>query len=517
MLFRRAGWLLAAVVMVSCARGGQSAPAHVLRIADVVQPSSFDPLLAHDQDTIGYDLLIAQTLVGLDAHNRLAPVLITQLPTRANGGISADGRRIVYHLRKGVRFADGVELTSADVAFTYRAIMDPRNNVLSQDAYRRIASLTTPNRYTVVVRLKHRWGAAVSDLFAESDFAFGILPAHAFTGTDLLHAAWEQHPFASGPFRVKSWRRGDRAILVPNPYFSPKPRLHEIVLQMIPSDNSAFLALQAGEVDVAPLSPQMLAQARNLPNIRVLRTPENAIAWFSLQTTHPPADELAVRRAIAYALNMKEVRKAYQGVYPQAGSFLPPVFRAHDASIKPYPYNLARARALLDGRRVNALLVIESENPLWARIATVVQQQLARAGITVTIKAFPTALFNAPDGPMRSGRFTMALDRWIRGADPEQSIVFTCSQANADGDNISRFCDPAFERLFADQERSPNRAQRRRDFAAMQRIVQREVPVIPLYYETYFEGVNRRVSGFARTMLRYPRAPERWDTAGAGP
>ena len=71
-------------------------------------------------------------------------------------------------------------MTSGDVAFTYRAILDPRNPVESVDAYRRIAALQARDRYTVVVRLKRRWNAAVAELFAQADFAFGILPAHAF-------------------------------------------------------------------------------------------------------------------------------------------------------------------------------------------------------------------------------------------------------------------------------------------------------------------------------------------------
>jgi peptide/nickel transport system substrate-binding protein len=174
----------------------------VLFIADNVDPTSLNPLLAHDQDTIGYDLLVTQTLVGLSADNRLVPVLVTRVPSRVNGDVSPDGRTIVYHLRRGIRFADGAELTSADVGFTYRAIVDPRNPVESVDAYRRIAALQTSDRYTVVVRLHRPWNAAVAELFAQADFAFGILPAHAFATTDIRRGAWDQRPFGTGPFRV---------------------------------------------------------------------------------------------------------------------------------------------------------------------------------------------------------------------------------------------------------------------------------------------------------------------------
>ncbi len=513
---RKALTLGLALLLAACAGGaprGNAGAAHVLRIADLSDPSSLDPLLAHDQDTIGYDLLVCQTLVGMDAQNRLTPVLIGRVPSRSNGGISSDGQTIVYRLRKGVRFADGVELTSADVAFTYRAIMDARNPVLSQDAYRRIASLSTPDRYTVVIRLKRPWNAAVSDLFAQSDFAFGILPAHAFTSTALQHAPWEERPFGSGPFRVTEWRRGDRVVLEPNPYFSPKPKLARIELRMIPDRGSALVALQAHDVDIAPILPQSIAQTEDTPGLRVLRTPENATEWLTLQTMQGPAREVRVRRAIALALDLAALEKAYQAAYPRAGAFLPPVLQWHDSGIHAYAHDLRTARALLGGKPIEALLVLASGNAAWLRMATVVQQQLASAGIRVTIKTFTTTLFNAPGGPIRNARFTIAIDGWLGGADPEQSIVFSCSQAAVNGNNISRYCDPRFEALFADQQTARAAQRRRADFLAMQRLVHDALPVIPIYYEVYFDGLNSRVRGFGRNMLRFPVAPESWDTA----
>jgi len=506
------GLMLQLAACAGNAQHGRGAP-HVLRIADLSDPSSLDPLLAHDQDTIGYDLLVNQTLVGMDARNRLTPVLIERIPSRANGGISRDGKIIVYHLRRGVRFADGVELTSADVVFTYRAIMDARNPVLSQDAYRRIATLSAPDRFTVVIRLKRPWNAAVSDLFAQSDFAFGILPAHAFASTALQHAPWEQHPFGSGPFRVTQWRRGDRVVLEPNPYFSPRPKLARIELRMIPDRGSALVALQADDVDIAPILPQSIAQVEHAAALRVLRTPENATEWLTLQTSRGPAKDLNLRRAVASALDVAGLEKAYQAAYPRAAAFLPPVLPWHDSSITSGAHNLAAARALLGGKTVDALLVLASGNAAWLRMATVVQQQLAPAGIRVTIKTFPTTLFNAPDGPVRNARFTIAIDGWLGGADPEQSVIFTCSQANVNGDNISRYCDPRFEALFADQQTTGNAARRKGDFMAMQRLVRDALPVIPIYYEVYFDGVSSRVENFSRNMLRFPVAPESWDTA----
>ena len=503
------------LLLGGCGRGGHAfAPApHTLEIADLSNPNSLNPLLAHDQDTIAYDLLICQTLIGLDARNRLVPILVTKVPTRANGGISRDGLRITYHLRRGVRFADGVPLTSADVAFTYRAIMDPRNPVLSQDAYLRIASLSTPDPYTVVIRLKRPWNAAVSDLFAQSDFAFGILPAHAFANTDVVNAAWENHAFGSGPFRVVQWRRGDRVVLEPNPYFLPRPRLQRIVLRMIPDIDTAFVALQTGEVDVAPLYPDMLANARGEHGIRILETPENATVWLTLQMHDAPTSSLSVRRAVAEALNLAQIRESLHDVYPVAGSFLPPVLtRWYDPGVRPYPYDLAAARALLAGKRVRGSLVVQAGS-IDVRTATIVQHDLAQAGIDVYVKPVAVALYNAPSGPVRNARFMLTIDGWLGGADPEQSIVFLCSQATVDGDNNGRFCNPRFEQLFADQQTTSSERRRRADFKAMQELIHDHLPIVPLYYQSFFDGVNARVRDFKRNMLRYPVDPQDWDAS----
>src|SRR5262249_51783404 len=156
---------------------------------------------------------LCQTLIGLSADNRDVPILVTRIPSRRNGDISADGMRITYHLRADAHFADGVPLTSADVAFTYRAIFDPRNRTVSVEPYRRIASLTTPDAHTVVIRLRAPWNAAVRVLFAQADYVYGILPKHAFADTKVVGTPWEDAPFGTGPFRVKKWLRGDRIVL----------------------------------------------------------------------------------------------------------------------------------------------------------------------------------------------------------------------------------------------------------------------------------------------------------------
>ena len=157
------------------------------------------------------------------------------------------------------------------------------------------------------------------------------------------------------------------------------------------------------------------------------------------------------------------------------------------------------------------VLLVRQELGNGSGVAAIIQRELAAVGIRVTIKSFPPSTFNAPQGPLRSGRFNMAPLGWIGGADPEQSVVFACDQVGPDGNNVQRFCDPRFEAAFRDQAVTPDERRREHDFIAMQQIVYDRMPMIPLDYPRYLDVEGPRVTGFARNMLGFPVKAEAWD------
>ena len=89
--------------------------------------------------------------------------------------------------------------------------------------------------------------------------------------------------------------------------------------------------------------------------------------------------------------------------------------------------------------------------------------------------------------------------------------MFACSQIGPDGNNISRFCDRRLDSAFKDQAVTADERRRAADFRTIQRIVYRQVPVIPLDYLRYFDAANRRVTGFTRNMLGFPVNAQNWD------
>ena len=145
-----------------------------------------------------------------------------------NGGISKDGLTITYHLRHGVRWHDGAPFDSGDVKFTWQAIMNPRNNVVSRRGYDQVASVDTPDDYTVVFHMKRFFAPAIDTIFGESDTPYRILPrASARERIPIsIRSPFNSAPVGTGPYRFVRWLRGDRIVLAANPaYFRGAPKI----------------------------------------------------------------------------------------------------------------------------------------------------------------------------------------------------------------------------------------------------------------------------------------------------
>lgn len=466
---------------------------------------TLNPIIAFGQRLIDLTQLYTQPLVGIGSDDRPIPVLCDEVPSVQNGGISRDGLTITYHLRRGVRFADGVPFTSRDVAFTYRAIVDPRNPVTEASPYFRIASLETPDPYTVRIRLKRRWAGAVDELFAASDYVYGILPAHAFSSTDVVAAAWNEHPFGTGPFRVVRWSRGDSVELVPNPYARPAPHLRRIVVKMLEDEDTAFIALRAHAIDFTDITYDQVALARADQSIAVVPVARNEVDDLEFETTNPATSELNVRRAVAYAVDRAAIeRSVYHGLSPLATTEIPPVFAQHDDAIEALPYDPARARTLLAGRHPTMRISFNASESTYRKVATLVQAQLRAVGIDAVLKGATPALLYAPPeqgGILYDGLFEIEVGGWYGGLDPEASEPWICANRAPHGPNVARWCDGAYDAAFARQAQDLEPGARDAAFRTMQERIHDETPVLFLVYRTEYEAVNPSLRGFAPNML----------------
>lgn len=489
-----------------------------MTIARANDPSSLNPLVAYDQPDIDITQLYAEPLVGMNARNEPIALVASRVPTVENGDVAPDGREVTYHLRHGVRFADGTSLTSKDVAFTYRAILDPRNPTTETQPYREIERFETPDPYTVVLHFRRPWSAATAALFAETDFIYGILPSKAFASTDVSHSAWNDRPYGSGPFRVVTWNRGDEIVLEPNPYAWRKPHLRRLVLKIVPDRNTALLLFQTHAVDVDDyVTNDQVSQNRATLGSSLVRTEKNHVAYAAFEIKRFPTDDPLVRKALTEAIDTAEIaRKVYHGLWPVATTEMAPVLWAHDSSVRPYTYDPAAAARDLDaagwkssgkvrakaGRPLTVDIAYEGPSPDGRSTATVLQEYLSRIGVDAAVRGYPTNVFyDVPDGVYYGGRFNLAVTGFYGGLDPEQSEFWTCDRVAPNGPNTPRFCDRAYDALFLRQSQLIDRRARQAVFDQMQRIVAQSAIFVPLLYRGDYSAVNPAVRGWAPNML----------------
>ena len=529
-MVRRWVWL-GLLLLFACSRagshGGWGTP-HVMTIARANDPSSLNPLFAFDQPDIDITQLYTEPLVGMNARNEPIALVARRVPTVENGDVARDGGTVTYHLRHGVRFADGSPLTSQDVAFTYHAILDPRNPTTEVQPYREIDRFETPDPFTVVLHFRRPWSGATAALFAETDFIYGILPAHAFSSTDLSHVPWNDRPYGSGPFRVVEWKRGDEIVLEPNPYAWRKPHLKRLVLKIVPDRNTALMLFQTHAVDVDDyLNNDQASQNQATLGASLVRTPKNHITYASFQTKRFPTDDPLVRKALTEAIDTAEIaRKVYHALWPVATSEIAPVLWAHDASVRPYAYDPQAAARDLDaagwkrsgtartkaGRSLAVDIAYEGPSPDGRSAATVIQEYLARVGVDADVRGYPTNVFyDIPNGVYYGGRFNLAVSGFYGGFDPEQSEFWTCDRMAPHGPNVPRSCNPAYDALFLKQSKLTGRTARRAVFDRMQSLVAHSGIFVPLVYSGNYSAANPAVRGWAPDMLFEFSNSSDWD------
>jgi len=464
--------LLCATMMASCTRvqtGGAGRHAwtlaHTLRIADIAEPDHLNPLLSTMDLVYDLDSLVFSFLIVANQQGKLVGDLATEVPTLRNGDISKDGRTYIYRLRHGVRWHDGAPFTSRDVKFSWLAVINPNNNTLHREGYDRIARVDTPDDYTVVLHLKERYPPLVTKFFTPlQEGVKGILPAHLLAGLhDINQIPFNAHPIGTGPFKFESWERGRRIVLIRNDlYFKGRPRLEKIIFDVVPDDNEILNEVKVHDVDLVTSPPATLYdQYKGLSDVAVSLAPWNAQNILILNQRRPQLRDLAVRKAIALAIDYQGIiSKIEHGVGTLAHDILPDVAIGYTENA-PYAYDPAAARALLDrsgwrvgpdgtrqkgDQRLDFVIHISAGSANGRLIATYLQQSLRAVGINLAIKMYLYSVIFSHEGPLYTFKYDLADYSLTLPYDPDNLFYYGCAYWFPKGENIYGYCDRAFDR-----------------------------------------------------------------------
>lgn len=439
--------------------------------ATIITPKIFDGLL-----TYGFDM-----------------ALKPQLATSWN--VSSDGLEIRFALRPDVRWHDGKPFTAADVNFSLVEIWK-KHNPRGRTIFAAVVAAEAPDPLTIVWKLSK---PAPYILYALASQLSQILPKHLYEDAPVPGNPANLTPVGTGPFKFAAWERGNFIRLVRNDDYwdAGKPHLDQVIYRILPDAGARTAALEAGDVQLVGNSGVGAADLDRLaksPDFEISTKGYEYIGlntYFMFNLDRPALQDVRVRRAIAHAINRRFlIDNIWFGYASQpTGAFSPtmqPFFSADGAS---YDFDTARATALLDEaglpKGTRRLAITHDFVPLgeqYALTADYVRAALARIGIAVEVRNQDLASYVRRIYTSRD--FDTANYLLSTGPDPAIGIQRIYSSAGFQPgvpfSNGAHFVNAEVDRLLELAQEASDQAKRREHYVAFQRIVQTELPQIPL-------------------------------------
>jgi peptide/nickel transport system substrate-binding protein len=433
--------------------------------------------------------LVAAPLASVDQPS-MEPMLVL-----AEAVEPVDERTWDVTLRPGLHFADGAPVTARDVAYTFQSTLDPARHAVNQRAFgERLISVEALDDRRARFHLTAPFATFVTDL------DYGIVEEAADRAG---------RPFVgAGPYRVVS--ADDREVVLErNDFYTPRPPLRRLVFRTFTDVNARLLVLVGGSADgmLNGTRLDLLGRLADTPRLRVETAPSALLTYLLMNNDDPTLADPRVRRAIAHAIDRAKIVAGKLGGHAVlATGLLAPGHWAYSADVPTYPYDPARARALLDeaglrpgpdGVRLR-LSYKTSSDQMRIAIARLIAQDLADVGIEVEVRSFEFATVFAD---MKKGNYQLATLQTGDIAEPDMYYVYFHSAriptpAQPDLANRWHYRSAEADRLIEAGRHTLDRAARKRIYAELQRTIAADEPIVPLWHEDNVAVLNRDVMGF---------------------
>ena len=452
----------------------------VLRFGLAAAPVTLDPRFATDAASTRINRLLYRRLVEFDDSFQPVPSLAVWrrvTPTHYRFRLGEDGRR----------FHNGVRLTAADVKATYDSVLD--------------ATQASPHRgsLTLIQRIEALDPDTVDFFLQRPDPLFpgrlviGVLPASEIQGG----REFNREPMGSGPFSFEHWRQeGALRLRRLTDGFS-------VEFIRVPDPTVRVLKLIRGEIHIAQgdLPPEMVAWLGAREDVTVVKAAGTNFAYLGFNLEDPVVKDLNLRRAIAHGIDRPTIIQRVMGRAARiANAILPPDHWAGHPTLKPLAFDPVKARQLLatagyQSGRGPEITYKTSTDPFRVRLATIIQDQLARVGIRVHIRSYDWGTFY---GDVKAGRFQVYSLAWVGIKMPDIfRYAFHSSAIPPKGANRGRLRDATVDGLINRAEQTESLPQQSRIYRRLQAHLLNTLPYVPLWYEDHVAVVRDSVSAYA--------------------
>ena len=482
------------------AAAGRRGASAVLKLLYWQAPTIVNPHLSIGTKDDHASRLCLEPLLTANVAGTLSPVLAAEVPSRANGGLSADAKSVTYKLKPGVKWADGRPFTAADVVFTYQFVTTKESGATTYASYDPVEKVEALGPTTVKITFKAPTAAWYVPFLGTSG---SILPKHAlegYVGANARNAPFNLKSFGTGPYKVESFRPGDLVIYSMNEnYRDPsKPAFQQVQIKGGGDAVSAARAvLETGEYDYAwnlqVEWPVLQAMGRGAKGMVLTEGGAGVEQIFcnmtdpnkevdgqrsSLKAPHPFIGDPKVRQAFGLAIDRETMANQLYGIGiegdPTVNALTTPT-QYRSKNIKMI-FDVAKGNQLLDeagwqrgpdgirqkGGVKMQLTYATSVNTLRQKEQAIVKDGWTKLGVGVTLKAVDAGVFfsSSPgnndtlahfytDVQMFTGSFSLFprnyMIRYYSG-DPAKDIAQ--KENNWSGRNVVRWISKEFNQLF---------------------------------------------------------------------
>ncbi len=475
-----------------------------------------------------------------DNEGNLVPILAAEIPSKANGGLTPDGKSVIWKLKKEVTWHDGKPFTADDCVFTWEYAKDPATAAITSGVYKDVKVDKVDSHTIKVTFAKATPFWATAFVAAEGM----IIPKHlfaAYIGGKSRDAPTNLKPVGTGPYKFVDFKPGDmvRGEINMSYHMANRPHFDSIEIKGGGDATSAARAvLQTGEFDYAwnlLVEDDVLKRMENGGKGKVVVVQSGDIEFIQLNSTDPFTEvdgerasvkskhfafsDPAVRQAMALVVDRKSIEEF---VYGRAGvatsNFLnnPPRFRSPNTK---WEYNLDKANQILEaagwkkggdgvrekGGKKLKFVYQTSVNSIRQKAQAVIKQACQKVGVDIELKSITAAVFFSSDvaNPDTYGKFWSDMQMYsttMTQPDPERFMdQYTSweisSKANKwQGRNIVRWQSADYDKAFRAAETELDPVKRVAIFISMNDMVVAGQSIIPLSNRPRVRGVGLKLA-----------------------
>lgn len=465
--------------------------------------SNLIPFLASDSASHQVADLIYNGLVKYDENLNIVGDLAESFKIYDNG------KKIVFKLKKGVFWHDGKELTAEDCEFTYNLITNPETPTPYSGDFMLVKRAYAKDRYTFVVEYKEPFAPALAS------WGVSIVPKHLLDGKDVTKSPLQRSPVGTGPFIFKTWSQGEKIELKANDkYFDGRPFLNGVVFRVIPDMATMFLELKSEHIDFSALTPMQYERQADssdfVSKFNKYKYLAFAYTYFGFNLKRELFKDIRIRRAIAYAINKKEIIKGVLlGLGVEATGPYKPDMPWYNGNVEHFEYDVEKAKKLIaeagyfdkdgdgivekDGKPLRFTVLTNQGNDARIKTAEIIQRRLKEVGIDMKILVLEWATFIKEFVNKR--RFDALILGWTIPQDPDLYDIWHSSKVDKRGLNHYSYSNSEVDKLLELGRKTVDEKKRKEIYFAVQEKIASDVPCVFLYIPYALPVVNKRFKG----------------------